>query len=59
MVELNKNGKGAAVLIKQFFGADSQEIMKLPSADRIQLGSAIARDQGLTQADCSFEIVQY
>lgn len=51
--------KGAALLVKKFFNATSQEIMVLPAPDRIQLGSAIARAEGLTQADCNFELVQY
>ena len=51
--------RGAASLIKQYFGASNQEILALPGPDRVALGSAIARELKFTQADCNFELVAY
>ena len=55
--------KGSLVLIKQFFGMTMSEtkaeVEKLTDVDRAQLGSAIAREQGLTQEQVSFEMVAY
>lgn len=50
---------GAATLVKKFFGASTQEIMALPGEDRIALGSAIAKEQGLTQDQLAFVAVEY
>lgn len=52
--------KGAALLIKKFFGINNnQEIIALPAADRVQLGTAIAKQEGLKPEECGFEWVEY
>lgn len=52
-----------AKLIRDFFalsGADAiREIGGLGDANRLQLGSAIARERGLSEAECDFTFVQY
>ena len=57
------NKKAALVLIAKFFGLALKEAKdeceKLTTLDRQQLASAIAREQGLTQDDCNFEMVPY
>lgn len=53
------NTIGAATLIKKFFNPPNAEIIALPSADRVQLGSAIAREQGLKQEQLNFQLVEY
>lgn len=50
---------GAATLAKKFFNASSQEIMALPGEDRVALGSAIARQEGLKPEDLAFTPVEY
>lgn len=51
--------RGAALLVKQFFGAENKEIMSLTGEERIQLGSAIAKTLGLTPAQLAFTPVEY
>lgn len=52
-----------AALIRNFFGLSGTEaitqIKSLPEEDRVQLGSAIAREQGLTQEQVDFPLVAY
>ena len=50
---------GAAGLIKKFFACENQEIMSLPSEARVQLGSAIAREQKLAPDTLNFVPVEY
>ena len=40
-------------------GVTIQEFKALPEADRLQLGSAIARNKGLTQDQLQFGLVNY
>lgn len=54
-----KAKRGAAGLIKQFFGSPTPEIMALSKEDRVQLGSAIARQLGMVQEELEFELVAY
>jgi hypothetical protein len=53
----------ATVLIKDFFAMSATQAVKeckeLSSVERQQLGSAIAREQGLLQEQLSFELVDY
>lgn len=49
----------AIKLVRDFFHPEMQEMRTLPVDDRNQLASAIARQQGLTQADVSFPLVDY
>ena len=55
--------KGALVLISKYFGLTlkqaKDECEHLTAEDRAQLGSAIAREQGLTAEQCNFELVAY
>jgi hypothetical protein len=58
------NGKfNKAGLIREFFGLSGTEaiaqIKALPEPDRLQLGSAIAREKGLNPADLDFELCAY
>lgn len=58
--EKNKDEKYTAVgLVRVFFGAKLEELKGLPVKDREQLASAIARQNGFTQDECSFIFVEY
>jgi hypothetical protein len=46
-------------LIRDFFGATMADIKSLSPLDRDQLGSAIARQQGLTEEQAGFTFVDY
>jgi hypothetical protein len=47
-------------LIRDFFApVTMDEMKKLTKDDMAQLGSAIAREMGLTQEQCEFELVAY
>ena len=47
-------------LVRDFYAPVSMDEMKaLTSLDRQQLASGIARFQGLTQADCEFDLIPY
>lgn len=60
MYEKNKDGLYTAInLVKVFFGANLQELKGLPVKDREELASAIARQNGFTQDECSFQHVAY
>ena len=59
MAPAKSQGKGAALLVKKFFGATNEEILSLPKEDRFQLASAIARADGLTQDELEFPLVAY
>lgn len=50
---------GAIKLVRDFYGAKMDELKALPQKDRDQLASAIARQQGLTQDEVSFVMVDY
>ena len=57
---MQDNRVGAVKLIRDYFAPITMEQMKaLTSEDRAQLGSAIAREQGLKQEQVSFEMVEY
>jgi hypothetical protein len=49
----------AITLIREYFDATLQEMKALSGKDRQELASAIAREKGLTQADCEFELIEY
>ena len=51
---------GTIKLIRDFFApVTMNEIKDLNATDRAELGSAIARSQGLTQAQVGFDLVTY
>ena len=47
----------AVTLVRDFFGATINDFKALSSQDRVQLGSAVAREQGLTALN--FTPVEY
>lgn len=58
--------KSASALIFAFFRVSGETVAefkammdKLSATDKAQLASAIARQQGLTQADVDFTLVEY
>jgi hypothetical protein len=56
----NQDGKITAMqLVKEFFGANLQEMKGLPLVDREQMASAIASQEGIGQEDLSFTLVAY
>jgi hypothetical protein len=58
--EKEKKGMHKAIdLIRSFFGATNQEMMKMSKDERGQLASGVARTQGLTPDTCEFELVAY
>ncbi len=60
MYEQNKDGKYTAIgLVKTFFSATLQEMKTLPLTDRNELASAVARDAGIAEKDCTFTFVAY
>lgn len=55
-----------ATLIRGFFKLQGEDLkdfthqyQQLTDEDKAQLASAIARDKGMTQAECSFPLVEY
>lgn len=49
----------AVVLIRDYYGCNSTEIMKCTPEDRVQLGSGIAREQKLEAERLNFVPVAY
>jgi len=46
-------------LIRDFFGATMSDMKNLTSKDRDELGSAIARQLGISEKDAGFTFVEY
>ena len=63
MADIVNKKIGKATLIKEFFGmtaADAvREYKRLDDKDKVELASAAAREKGLTQEQCDFEMVDY
>jgi hypothetical protein len=49
----------AITLVRDYFGCSLQEMKELSGLDRQQLASAIARERGISQEDCEFELIAY
>ena len=54
-----KNPNSPINLIRSEFGATLQEMKALTPQDRNELASAIARQRGMTEAECGFAFVAY
>lgn len=62
----NKKKQSMATLICQYFRLQGESLadvkrqyMDLTETDKLQLASAIAKAQGLTEDECSFGFVEY
>ena len=57
------NKRNKAGLIRDFFGLSGsdaiREVKALNEKDRVELGTAIAKSKGLTEADVDFPFVKY